>query len=460
MVVILKHQRNRIIFAGFFLIVGGLVLLMSQCIIPGFKCERQRTNLLPKPVTLDVWNVFEDKDIYKDLIQRYQTANPNVTINYEMLEFDEYRRRLIESFAAGEGPDIFVIHNTWLPMHKGQIAPAPPSLDAAVNFDSIYPDAVKFDFTRIAEDGSNFVYALPLAIETLGIFYNEDYFEAQNITSAPKIWDEVVDYARLFTRLDEQGNIRISGASLGTINNINRSTDIVGLLMMQGGARMNNDKLTEAAFDEPVLVIENGAEKKFYPGRDALNFYAAFGDKTKAVYSWNDSMSYSIDAFVEGRSVMMVNYPHHIPTIKAKAPHLNFKTAPVPQLKDRKEDTNYASYWGFTVAKNSDKVQEAWDFIDFLASPDSVKTYTEKTHLPVARKDLIFWQQQDPELKHFATQILTARSWYQGDSDEAEKAIRDMVESLHAGIKNADEAVEDAAARITSRIKQIRDAEN
>ena len=451
-----KYQRNRIAFVTVFLVVGTVVFLMTQCIIPGFKCKDKITFVGPQPVTLDVWNVFEDKDIYREIISKYRESNGYVTVNYETIQFEEYRAKLIEAFAAGKGPDIFVIHNTWLHTQKDRIAPAPSDMIISSEFDSIFPDVVKFDFVRMAEDGGRFVYAVPLAIETLGLFYNKDYFDAENIEVSPKLWDEVVDFSRLFTRFDERGDIKISGISLGAIANINRSTDIVGLLMMQGGARMNNESLTEATFDETVITEAGDLKKEFKPGKDAVDFYLSFSDERKPVYSWNEKMSYSIDAFVEGKSVMMINYPHHIQTIKRKAPHLNFSTGPAPQLKDRKEDVNYANYWGFTVAKNSDAVKEAWRFIDFLASPDAVKLYVEKTKLPVARKDLVLWQQQDEELKHFSSQILTAKSWYQGDSDAAEAVLGEMVESAKSGKKSIEKAIEDAAAQISIIIKRIR----
>ena len=153
--------------------------------------------------------------------------------------------------------------------------------------------------------------------------------------------------------------------------------------------------------------------------------------------------------------VSAVNYPHHITVIKSKAPHLNFATAPVTQLQERSEDVNFASYWGFTVSENSLNTEEAWKFIDFLAQPENVKKYAEKTRLPVARRDLILWQQQDEELRHFTNQILSARSWYHGDYAAVEKILEDMIDSAQRGDQTTEEALADAAARVTVVIQKI-----
>jgi len=453
---LLKHQRNRLIVLAILMLLGVVVLLGLRGIIPIFRQENVAINVHP-PVTLNFWNVFEDKDIYAEFISDYIALNPYVKINYNKINYIEYREKLLDSFANGTSPDIFAIQNTWLPLDQDRIAPAPSSLPTVTLFKEIYPSVVSFDFVRETEGGERIVYALPLAIETLGLFYNKDYFETANITSPPKTWEELIDYAKLFTQLDNLGKIKLSGISLGTAENINRAVDIVSLLMMQGGARMNNPLLTEATFDDEIQVGEGEKKIIYKPGEEALEFYLAFSDNTQSVYSWDKDMSYSIDAFVEGKSAMMINYPHHIPVIKSKAPHLNFATSPVPQLQERSEDVNFASYWGFTVSENSLNIDEAWKFIEYLTQPENVKKYAEKTRLPVARRDLILWQQQDEELRHFTNQILSARSWYQGDYAAVEKILGDMIDSAKLGEQTIEEVLADAAARVTVVIQKIRE---
>ena len=437
------------------LLLGGVVFLMMQGLLPGLKGKGPEGPIAPDPIALEFWNVFEGEDVYSELLEEHKELYPHIAINYTKVNYVEYREKLRDAFANGSSPDIFVIHNTWLPLEQKRISPAPISISSVAQFETIYPPVVKLDFMRETEEGEKLVYALPLAIETLGLFYNKDYFETANITTSPKTWEELFDYAKLFTQFDDAGKIGISGIALGTADNINRSEDIVTLLMMQGGARMNNELLSEATFDDEVWVGEGESQKRFSPGRDGLEFYLAFSDKTRDVYSWDRDMPYSIDAFVEGKVAMMVNYPHHIPVIMGKAPHLNFATAPAPQLLSRTEDINFASYWGLTVSKNSQNTNTAWQFIDFLSQPENVKIYLGKANLPTARRDLILWQQQDDKLRHFANQIVSARSWYMGDSLAVDAILRDMIKSVLVGERTAQEALEDAAARVTVILQKV-----
>lgn len=455
--------------------------MMFEGILPGLRNGNNPIGPVGDlPVSLALWNVFEDEEVYSELLNDYKALYPHVTINYRKIDYIEYREKLNQAFIAGSPPDIYAIHNTWLPLEESRITPAPGNVAAVASFNEIFPPVVAFDFTRelkveteagaeqeVGEiEGSvgakeRTVYALPLAMETLGLFYNKDYFEAANIATPPKTWEELLDYVKLFTQFDDTGSIKLSGVALGAADNVNRAADILALFMLQGGARMNNEFLTEATFDKQVWIGEGEKQIRFKPGEEALAFYLAFADRTKSVYSWDKSMPYSIDAFVEGKAAMMINYPHHIPIIVSKAPHLNFGVAALPQLKDSKESVDYASYWGFTVSKNSVNSQTAWGLIDFMLEPENLKKYLEKANMPTARRDLILWQQQDERLRYFANQTISAKSWYQGDSVAAEKILLETITSALVGERTIPEALGDAAARITVIIqKTIPDTDN
>src|SRR4030043_2137707 len=125
-----------------------------------------------------------------------------------------------------------------------------------------------------------------------------------------------------------------AGASIGTVKNINRGSDILMMLMLQTGAEMINLKRGEATFDEQV----SAGGQMYQPGLNSLQFYTNFADPSKKSYTWNNYLDYSIDAFSQGKSAMMINYSFHISTIKAKQPHLRFGIAPVPQPKDSQID--------------------------------------------------------------------------------------------------------------------------
>ena len=429
---------------------------MWQCVIPGVKScggeEGPAITTEPEQIALEFWNVFEDTDVYQPLIEKFEASHPGVTIEYRKKLFGSYERDLKNAFAPGGGPDIFTIHNTWLPLQKSNIAPVEDDQFALAQMRRDFPDVVQFDFI---DEGS--IYALPLFVDTLALFYNSAYFENTGLVGPPETWDEFTEYVQTLRTTNDISKIDLAGAAIGTAGNINRATDILGLLMLQTGARMTNDSRTRATFDDPVF--RDGV--RFEPGLDALEFYTSFADPVSEFYTWNNNMPNSIDAFTTGDAAMIFSYSYTIPTLARTNRYLEFAVAPAPHPTDQQEQISYANYWGLTVSQNSPHASLAWEFILFLLEEENAKEYLQKVERPTSLKNLIFWQESllagegNVALLPFVGQILSARSWYQGDSSETERAIMKMIDNVVDGIVEPEEALRDAAQQVTTFIQEV-----
>ncbi len=69
------------------------------------------------PVTLKIWKPFADSGQMQPLLTAYQQIHPNVQFEYTKKNIDNYEGDLLNSLAAGNGPDIFSINNSWLPKY-------------------------------------------------------------------------------------------------------------------------------------------------------------------------------------------------------------------------------------------------------------------------------------------------------------------------------------------------------
>lgn len=428
-------KKKVLIIAG----IAGLVIILI--LIIGLKRNQGGGS-----VTLKFWGVYDDMSFYSDLISAYQKENKNVTIKYEEKPFDTYEKDLINALAAGTGPDIFSIHNTWLPKYKDKIVFMPQGENFLTlrNFQDAFVDVAYSDFVD-----ENNIYGMPFYVDTLALYYNKDMFNSANIPLPPATWDEFLDDVERLTKKDQAGNILKSGAALGTAENINRSTDILSLLMLQTGAQMVDKTQRRAIFNQSTYLNN----QLFNPGEDALRFYTDFSNPIKRVYSWNNQMPYSIDAFYEGKAAMMINYSYQIETIRSKSPYLNFGISLLPQIKNRDFDINYANYWGQAVSKVSKNSAEAWKFLIFLSKKENVKKYLELAKRPTSRRDLVDWQKEDSDLGIFASQVLSARSWYQPDSGAIEKIFADMIKSVVLGEATLNVAINKAADKVNVLIR-------
>ena len=400
-------------------------------------------------VNLEFWGVFDDSEAFTGTIKGYQALNPAVKVFYRKFAYEDYEKSLIDALAAGTGPDMFMIGNTWLPKHGDKLKPLPAKiaglkqpLFTLKNFQDQFVEVAYNDLIKNSQ-----IYAMPLYADTLALYYNKDLFNTAGITRPPSNWEEFNSDVELLTKLDANGNIIQSGAAIGTAKNINRSTDILMALMIQSGVQMTNAERTNASFSKNV----NGVAV----GETALKYYTDFANPRVRTYTWNDAQHYSIDALVQGETAMMFNYAHQAKIIKAKAPRLNFGIVPIPQISSA-DIKNYANYLAAGVSNASKQSDEAWKFIAYLTSKEGAAAYLNATLRPSARRDLIDLQRSDIDLGLFAVQALTAKSWYEVDSVSIETIFADMIDDVNFGRYSVREALTKAESKVTVLMSQKR----
>lgn len=418
------------------LLIFGAIALVAVGLIFAFIFGRKEPPAAQIEGDILVWGVFDDSDVMSGLINKFNQSYPRIKITYQKKSVDTYEGDLINALAAGKGPDIFYFHNTWLPKHIDKLEPASDADMTISDFRDNFVDVASQDF--ISDDK---IYALPLYADTLALFYNKDIFNTVGIANPPSTWEGLVSLVPSLTQKDESGNITRSAIAIGTAKNVNRSTDILSLLMLQSGTQMTESQSGRASFNRETF----SGSVKYPSGQQALEFYTNFASPKKQVYTWNNQIGYSIDSFLEGKTAMMINYSYQIQNILAKAPHLRFGISLMLQPKGVQQNVNYANYWGLAVSKTAKAPDIAWGFASYLTQKDQAQIYLTTTSKPTARRDLVDYQRQESkELAIFAQQALSAYSWKQPDSVAVEKILGDMIESTVSGVpaKNAlDQAV-------------------
>jgi ABC-type glycerol-3-phosphate transport system substrate-binding protein len=429
-------------------------------------------------VDLEVWGIFDDSDAYNEVFGEYRKINPYIgTINYRKLPLETYKDDLLNALAAGNGPDIFMIRNAWRGSFEDKVAPAPDYLLTEKQYRDTFVDVVASDFISNGK-----IYGAPLSVDSLALYYNKDLFNAAGITDPPATWEELLSDVSKLNRVDQFGNINQSAVALGTAYNINRSVDLLTVLMFQMGGG-----ILQPTFGKRVEFNEANSQK-------ALEFYTQFARIGSGVYAWNPTLHYSIDRFYEGTLGMMINYSWHYATIKQKNAKLNFAVAPLPQFSGAKP-VDFANYWGFAVAKNKSaedaagqapaqttvkpdlekqnylRIHEAWQFLNYLTLPhlgnkitlqngaagttkefalsfDPAEKYLEKTQKPAARRDLIEKQKNNVMLAPFAMGNLIAKNWYQGNIELVEAIFAETINAVNNGEKNVSDALTIATNRV------------
>ena len=452
---------------------SGLAAFAIVLVLTGQGCSGGGDSATLEAVELDIWGVFDDRDAYDALRDNYRAMHPNVKINYTEYRFDEYEEELIQAFAEDRAPDIYMMHNSKMGEFQSLMSPMPPTVTVTsqeqrgtvrkevvvVTTENKTPSQRQISSDFVAQvpediirsyqpdpklDAEERVFGLPLSLDSMALFYNKDLLDAAGIATPPDTWSSFQESVIALTTYTDTGDVNQSGAAMGESDNVERSADILSLLMMQNGTEMTDER-GRVSFN---LIPPALADDKILPGLDAVTFYTDFANPTKQVYTWNDGFPSSFEAFANGDTAFFFGYSYHIPLLRTTAPKLNFDIASAPQINGGQE-VNYANYWIHTVSKDTEFEDWAWDFLIFSADEDNVMSYLEETRRPTALRNLISEQLDDDELAIFAEQILTARSWYQGiDADAAEEAIRDLIDDILAGPEKPVDALDSAARKV------------
>ncbi len=455
-----------------------IILILSSS---GFGCKFTSSDVQEamKPIELNYWRVFDDSDSMEGIINAYKAIHPNITINYRKLRYEEYEDEILNALAEDRGPDIFSLHNTWMRKYKPKLMPMPAQTTLAQQVekgsikkelvtelitkrsmtlkelkndfvDVVYDDVVMQDIEEDNPLAQEKIYGLPLAVDNMALFYNKELLNIAGIAEAPKTWEDFQEAVKKITKQDRLGNIKQAGAALGTSSNVERSSDILSVLMMQNGTQMTRDNY--ATFDQ---IPEELADRNVAPAEEALRFYTDFSSPAKEVYTWNETMPPSLDAFMQGNVGFFFGYAYHIPTIKANAPKLDFGIAELPQIDvSGLRKVNYANYWIETVSKKTQYPDEAWDFLQFAAAAENVTKYLQASEKPTALKALVNTQLDDIDIGVFAAQVLTAKSWYKGNDPLAmENIFNDLITDVVNGEITIKEGITLAAAKVNQTFR-------
>ncbi|TSC93440.1 MAG: Uncharacterized protein Athens101428_677 [Candidatus Berkelbacteria bacterium Athens1014_28] len=418
---------------------------------------------------LVVWG-FVDPDVFKPIIKDFEKKNSGVTVKYSQRGFNaSYENDALNSMTSGEGPDVWAIPNDWVFRHRGKLAPVDNEVlkDKKIDIASTYSDPIIKD--NIFD---NKLYGLAPGIDVLQIYYNPELYSAAQekalkatrdndeqrqklskiFNNFPATWDELNQILPWLTTKNG-ATIQVSGIAIGTSNNVSKSADILSLLMLQNQTKMTSDDLTQSNINLPVKD-SSGAD--VFAGTNSLNFYASYADPASPYYSWNSQMPNDVQAFVEGKAIMVLNYSSFSGYLNQIYPNFKFQRALIPQIGDLNPLIDYGSYTTYVVPSISPMTDVAWEFVLFLAG-DEASTYNSATSQLQATKVTA-----DTTLKARSSGgkptkelVAIAKTWNKGRYPvEVDTIFNEAISRLNSKSQSAQASLDTAASRITELLRK------
>jgi raffinose/stachyose/melibiose transport system substrate-binding protein len=339
-------MRRRILTTA--ALVAGFTVALSACAPSANSGDQEGSD---EEVTLKVWSWrTEDVEAYNKIFDVFEEEHPGITVEFEAFQNTEYNQILTTGLAGSDGPDVPMVraYGQLQPnIEAGQLEPIDGEVEG---LDDIAPGVLAG--AKGKADGKT--YAVPLATQTLQMFYNKQIFEEQGL-EVPTTWDEFIDVNE---KLLAAG---ITPMALGAKDDwiLPIFADIIGSARY-GGSEFEEKVLSgETDFTDPdyVASLELITDVQKYLTPDVVGV------------SYTDSQI----QFSSGQAAQFPGGSFEIATFRNQAPELELGSYQVPlpegAVLDAPVSPAYAD-GNFAVNSKSENKEAAFELLNWLATPE------------------------------------------------------------------------------------------
>jgi multiple sugar transport system substrate-binding protein len=329
-------QAKRIGTLAFFLIFA---FMLPGFLLAGGQGEKAEA------ITLEFWMPGQEPTIrstYGTLIEQYINEHPNIKINYTQTPWQEWFAKLATAIAGNLVPDISGAGFGQFGMLCTQ------DIFAEIPYD--LGDVQDWSIKTSSYKGKQYSVYYP---ETRPLAYRIDFFKAAGLdpNKPPTTWDELVDYAKKLTK--RQGG-KVSRAGLD-------------ITYIQGGEQIL--LVFYAQRKKGAHLWEEGGKPTFYTpeGIETLQWLVDLKVKHDVLVP-SDAHALMGTAFEQGAAAMGFPKSQGLPALlKAQPGNVGFAK---PTMYEDNAALTLGTFIG--VYKNARQQKEAFDFQEYLYSPDSM----------------------------------------------------------------------------------------
>ena len=405
-----KHKRKRLIWI---LIIVFLIIIVVGSIYIYIISVGKISTTKNNKISLTMWGISQPASSYTNLINQFEKQNPNVSINYVQIPSQYYESFLVNKLKSGVSlPDIVSIGNTYLPLVKNYLYPAPPSIYNMKNFSNEFYKTATEDLTS-----NNQIYAAPNSYDGLALLYNKTEFQSAGLTTPSSDFNTFVSEIPKLVVKNSSGRVTQAAIDIGqNTSNVYNASNILTLFMLMSGTKMTSQN---------QVTFANGVT-----GADALNEYL----QISKVDGWSSQFPSAISAFANGSVAMIYAPAWQIANILTINKNLNLGVMEPPQLPG--QSVNLSLYFARAVPRGSLHPNTAWEFIKFLEQKQNLvslaNTETKVEGEPVAnifpRMDMASLATTYNYMPAFVKMAPTSQSWLMGDYANVSGILDNVIE--------------------------------
>lgn len=295
----------------------------------------------------------KEADLWKPLLKKFTDANPNITVDHQVIPWGSVDEQFTAAFAGGSPPDIFYLPDEWYPKYVNQKQIADISDQIA---------SWKDNYTEAGWAGATYkgkTWGAPFLGVAQGWLLNMNLFKAKNI-NPPTNWEEFRAAAKALTDT--------SAGTYGVATPAQVTNWVVMVpLLAAGGTRLLADDLTKVTANTPG-------------GQAAIKMLCEdiiWNDKSGTPVGTTDDQMTSLSL---GGKIGMTWV--ETSSIKAQwrqqAKDLELATIPMLKLDDKGTNASWANI-GFMFRAEASKDKEApFKLLEYLSTDEIQVEYVEK----------------------------------------------------------------------------------
>ncbi|KMK74343.1 ABC transporter substrate-binding protein [Alkalihalobacillus pseudalcaliphilus] len=285
---------------------------------------------------------------YEELSEVYKEVNPNVTIKVRAAETAEHHDALFTALSAGSGaPDIAMLEIDQLDRFKVAQDRFTNLYDlGAKDIEDLYLD---WKWSTGENDSGDFLIGLPTDIGPKALYYRTDVFEEAGLPTEPAEVEALISTPDAFKEAGLQ---------------VKETTGLPFVDSMEMAFRALLDPAIETYLNpegELIIEQEGNAVKEAYDYAVELNDAGLVGNYTLWSAEWTNAVNKGDFAAQLGAGWLKGWMEGNAPEASG-----HFKVATLP--------TEFAANWGgsyISIPSETKHSQEAYDFIEWLVSPDN-----------------------------------------------------------------------------------------
>jgi ABC-type glycerol-3-phosphate transport system substrate-binding protein len=421
---------------GLVVVFIGLIVV-SLIVLSAYKKSPDSDGPVIGSVT--IWGVLPQDAIKPVIDALIEADEAYAKVKYYSVPAESFNDELVNALADGGGPDAILLSSEQIVEMRKRIKPLSYESFPLRDVKNVYVDGA--DIFALS-DG---LYAYPIAVDPLVMYYNKDLITTDGFLEAPATWEALVnDYLPTLIRRSPDRSIERSVLAFGEYGNAEHGFGVISMLLIQAGSRGVSDEEGMKYH----INLNTPFEGSSRPLEVVADFYTRFSKPTNSLYSWNRSFSSDLDRFISGDLVFYFGYASEGVDIERRNPNLNFDVSEVPQGAAATVRRTYGRFYGFSVLRTSDNSAGAASIIKILSSKEQSEKIVSAARMAPTLKSSLAAGSNDIYGRVAYKSASIAYAWLNPNITQSNAIFKTMTEDINENRSSVTNATGDVIDRL------------